>query len=185
METTSTLRHGVPFPIALTATTRGLTCIRILLTSQPAVPDSEVPGDRAAEHILEAAAHQLVDYFAGRLRNFDLPLAPGGTPFQEQCWDQLQRIPYGATISYAELARRVGNPKACRAVGAANGRNPIPIMIPCHRVIGSSGKLHGFAYGLDVKRRLIDLEMASISASGEPAVPSIDTEARQMSIFKT
>ncbi|MCX6593382.1 MAG: methylated-DNA--[protein]-cysteine S-methyltransferase [Acidobacteria bacterium] len=183
METTSTLTMGVPFPIALTATARGLTCIRIVLTNEPASPDSPVPGNREAERILETTAEQLVAYFAGRRRNFDLPLAPGGTPFQERCWDQLQRIPYGATISYAELARRVGNPKACRAVGAANGRNPIPIVIPCHRVIGSSGKLHGFAYGLDIKRQLIDLEIASLSASGEPAAPTIDIDSKQRSSF--
>ncbi|MBI3209877.1 MAG: methylated-DNA--[protein]-cysteine S-methyltransferase [Candidatus Solibacter usitatus] len=101
---------------------------------------------------------QLNSYFAGTLRDFDLPLAPRGSPFQMQVWKELRRIPYGATISYGELARRIGNPAASRAVGLANGSNPIPVIIPCHRVIGSNGKLTGFGGGLDVKRALLDLE---------------------------
>lgn len=101
---------------------------------------------------------QLGLYFAGDLKTFDLPLAPTGTEFQCAVWRELERIPYGETISYGELARRVGNPKASRAVGAANGANPIPIVVPCHRVIGSSGKLVGFGGGLDTKRALLDHE---------------------------
>ena len=97
---------------------------------------------------LTRAMEQLRAYFAGELRMFDLPLAPEGTPFQLRVWRQLQEIPYGETISYGQLARMIGNPNASRAVGLANGRNPIPIVIPCHRVIGSSGKLVGYGGGL-------------------------------------
>lgn len=104
------------------------------------------------------AARQLREYFAGKRTDFDLPLAPEGTEFQRSVWRRLQEIPYGETISYGELARRVGNPKASRAVGAANGQNPIPIVIPCHRVIGANGKLTGFGGGLPTKEALLALE---------------------------
>ncbi len=106
-----------------------------------------------------AACEQLEAYFAGRLKTFDLPLAPSGTPFQLAVLDELRQIPYGTTVSYGEIARRIGRPKAVRAVGAANGRNPIPIIIPCHRVIGASGDLTGFGGGLPVKEALLRLEM--------------------------
>ena len=98
------------------------------------------------------------EYFAGRRKSFNLRLAPEGTPFQLQVWEQLQAIPYGRTISYGELACRIGNPSASRAVGLANGSNPIAIVIPCHRVIGANGKLTGFGGGLDVKEKLLALE---------------------------
>lgn len=101
---------------------------------------------------------QLDEYFAGRRRTFDLALAPRGTPFQLAVWQALSRIPYGTTTSYAELARMVGRPKAMRAVGAANGQNPIPIVVPCHRVIGADGSLTGFGGGLASKRALLELE---------------------------
>ena len=101
---------------------------------------------------------QLSAYFAGDLETFDLPLAPQGTPFQQRVWEELGQIPYGETISYGQLARRIGNPKASRAVGLANGSNPIPIVIPCHRVIGSTGKLTGYGGGLPIKEKLIALE---------------------------
>jgi methylated-DNA-[protein]-cysteine S-methyltransferase len=104
------------------------------------------------------AVRQLREYFAGRRSEFDLPLTPRGTEFQKNVWNRLQEIPYGETISYGELAKRVGNPKASRAVGAANGSNPIPIVIPCHRVIGSNGKLTGFGGGLPTKEALLALE---------------------------
>lgn len=107
------------------------------------------------------AIAQLEAYFAGRLRRFDLVLAPEGTPFQREVWSALTAIPYGETISYSELARRLGRPAASRAVGAANGRNPIPIIIPCHRVIGANGSLTGFGGGLGIKRRLLELESGS------------------------
>ena len=104
------------------------------------------------------AARQLGDYFAGKRHSFDLPLAPSGTPFQRDVLAALQQIPYGETRSYGELAKAVGRPKASRAVGAANGRNPLPIVIPCHRAIGSDGSLTGFGGGLATKRFLLDLE---------------------------
>ena len=104
------------------------------------------------------ATRQLDDYFAGKRRTFDLPLAPTGTPFQRDVLSALQQIPYGETRSYGDLAKAVGRPKASRAVGAANGRNPLPIVIPCHRAIGSDGSLTGFGGGLPAKRFLLDLE---------------------------
>jgi methylated-DNA-[protein]-cysteine S-methyltransferase len=104
------------------------------------------------------ALRQLREYFAGRRTEFDLPVEPAGTSFQRSVWRRLQEIPYGETISYGELARRVGKPQAARAVGAANGRNPIPIVIPCHRVIGSNGALTGFGGGLPIKEALLALE---------------------------
>ena len=111
------------------------------------------------------AIAQLEAYFAGALRRFDLPLAPEGTPFQREVWSALTAIPYGETVSYGELARRLCRPAASRAVGAANGQNPIPIVIPCHRVIGADGSLTGFGGGLAIKRRLLDLEAGTLGAS--------------------
>jgi len=107
---------------------------------------------------------QLDAYFAGKRRDFDLELAPEGTPFQQRVWRELCAIPYGETISYGELARRIGRPGAFRAVGAANGRNPISIIVPCHRVIGSNGSLTGFGGGLDTKRALLDHEQGNRQA---------------------
>jgi len=101
---------------------------------------------------------QLRDYFAGKRREFDLPLVPEGTEFQLKVWSALRTIPYGKTWSYGELARRIRKPKAARAVGAANGQNPIPIIVPCHRVIGANGSLTGFGGGLKIKRILLELE---------------------------
>jgi methylated-DNA-[protein]-cysteine S-methyltransferase len=108
-----------------------------------------------------AAKDQLSAYFAGQRKTFDLPLAPRGTPFQLRVWDVLKTIPFGTVTSYAWVARQAGNLKAVRAVGGANARNPLPLVIPCHRVIGSNGALTGFGGGLSVKQRLIDLEQAS------------------------
>ena len=105
-------------------------------------------------------AEQLDSYFAGHLRGFDLPLHPEGTAFQRKVWAALAEIPYGETISYLELARRMGNPSSVRAVGLANGRNPLPIVVPCHRVVGSNGALVGYAGGLPIKRALLTLEGA-------------------------
>jgi len=101
---------------------------------------------------------QLDEYFRGKRREFDLQLAPRGTPFQLAVWSELQRIPFGATISYRELAERIARPSAVRAVGAANGANPIPIIIPCHRVIGANGTLVGYGGGLPIKKFLLALE---------------------------
>lgn len=107
-----------------------------------------------------AARQQLKEYFAGRRQSFDLPLRTDGTDFQSRVWRQLQRIPFGTTISYRELARRVGNSKASRAVGSANGKNPIAVIVPCHRVVAADGSLGGFGGGLDRKRYLLELEGA-------------------------
>jgi methylated-DNA-[protein]-cysteine S-methyltransferase len=114
----------------------------------------------AAQHpeLFRATIQQLAEYFEGRRTDFDLPLDLSGTPFQLRVWAELQRIPYGETISYSELAARVGSPGAFRAVGAANGRNPVPIIVPCHRVIAADGALQGFGAGLEAKRILLDLE---------------------------
>ena len=108
--------------------------------------------------VLDQAAAQLGEYFAGERTEFDLPLEPAGTPFQRSTWLALREIPYAETINYGQLALRVGNPKASRAVGLANGRNPISIVVPCHRVIGADGSLTGYGGGLDRKRLLLDLE---------------------------
>lgn len=113
----------------------------------------------------KAAADQLDGYFAGRRTSFALPLAPHGSEFQQRVWAALQEIPFGQTESYGELAERIGSPGAARAVGLANGKNPISIVIPCHRVIGSDGNLTGYGGGLDRKRQLLDLELAVSGAA--------------------
>lgn len=115
--------------------------------------------------VLAEACKQLREYFAGRRTEFDLPLAAEGTAFQRNVWNTLAKIPYGETISYGELARRVGNPKASRAVGSANGKNRLPIVIPCHRVIAADGSLGGFGGGLPTKVKLLELERGSRTGS--------------------
>ncbi len=109
--------------------------------------------------------NQLREYFAGRRRAFDLPLAPRGTPFQLRAWQALQDIPFGETRSYQQQAAAIGQPNAVRAIGGANGRNPLPIVVPCHRVIGKDGSLTGFGGGLDCKRRLLDHEAAVLAGA--------------------
>jgi methylated-DNA-[protein]-cysteine S-methyltransferase len=117
-------------------------------------------GPRSVElQFLEAEA-QLDAYFAGELERFELPLAPRGTEFQRVVWEALLEIPYGSTTTYSELALAIGRPSACRAVGAANGRNPLAVIVPCHRVLGSAGALTGYGGGLERKRRLLSLEAA-------------------------
>ncbi len=108
--------------------------------------------------LMKKAALQLAEYFAGKRKIFDLPLHMPGTDFQRSCWAALQTIPWGETRSYRDIAEQVGNPKAARAVGMANNRNPIPIIVPCHRVVGSDGRLVGFGGGLPVKQFLLELE---------------------------
>jgi methylated-DNA-[protein]-cysteine S-methyltransferase len=112
------------------------------------------------------AIRQLKEYFRGTRVAFDLKLNPKGTPFQLKVWRALTRIPYGATRSYAQIARRVRRPHACRAVGLANGRNPLPIIVPCHRVIGSGGQLVGYGGGLPIKQALLQLEGVALTADG-------------------
>jgi methylated-DNA-[protein]-cysteine S-methyltransferase len=108
--------------------------------------------------LLRYASDQLSEYFLGQRRAFDLPLKPSGTPFQKDVWSALRDIPYGQTCAYRDVAAAVGNPKACRAVGMANNKNPIAIVIPCHRVVGADGRLVGYGGGLDIKRALLGLE---------------------------
>jgi methylated-DNA-[protein]-cysteine S-methyltransferase len=115
--------------------------------------------------IFQQAATQLMEYFAHQRTAFSLPLAPTGTEFQKRVWAELEKIPYGQTISYGELARRIGNPQASRAVGLANGKNPISIIVPCHRVIGASGKLTGYGGGLSRKEALLALEALPVGAA--------------------
>lgn len=120
----------------------------------------EMPKNAKREEtlLLKKAAKQLMEYFSAQRSSFDLPLAPKGTVFQQNVWQALLEIPYGATRSYSEIAQVVGNSKACRAVGMANNKNPILIVIPCHRVIGKDGSLTGYGEGLPIKQFLLDLE---------------------------
>jgi methylated-DNA-[protein]-cysteine S-methyltransferase len=115
----------------------------------------------SADPVLLDAADQLRAYFAGELREFQIRLAPRGTAFQQDVWAAVSAIPYGSTATYSEMAAAVGRPSACRAVGAANGRNPLPVIVPCHRVVGAAGELTGYGGGLDRKRALLDLEAAA------------------------
>jgi methylated-DNA-[protein]-cysteine S-methyltransferase len=124
-------------------------------------PFEAVGGERnEANEVLLEAANELRAYFAGKLRIFHVPLDIEGTDFQKSVWTQLGKIPYGETRSYAQIAKAIGRPKAVRAVGAANGSNPVAIVVPCHRVIGSSGKLTGYGGGLPLKKRLLEVEGA-------------------------
>lgn len=125
---------------------------------QEALGAREVQEARAAQEILEQAAREIDEYFEGKRRAFTVPTAAAGTPFQQAVWNALKEIPYGETRTYGEIARRIGHPRASRAVGQANNRNPLPIVVPCHRVIGASGALTGYAGGLAVKERLLELE---------------------------
>jgi methylated-DNA-[protein]-cysteine S-methyltransferase len=150
-------------PLLLTGGDDGLT--RVLLEG----PDP-APGWVRDDARFTEAARQLGEYFAGERAAFDLPLHATGTAFEQGVWDELRRIPYGETTSYGELARRLGHPRAARAVGRANGRNPLAIVVPCHRVIGASGALTGYAGGLDRKRALLALE--NVGRGGLP-VPRI------------
>ncbi|WDS35993.1 methylated-DNA--[protein]-cysteine S-methyltransferase [Pseudoxanthomonas sp.] len=145
-------------PLLIVASDTGLHAIEFPSNRHPVKHGSSwQPGDHA---VLRETQAQLDAYFAGTLKAFDLPLAPHGTDFQEQVWTMLASIPYGSTWSYADLAIALGKPTATRAVGAANGRNPLPIVLPCHRVIGSNGALTGFGGGLPTKEFLLQLEGA-------------------------
>ena len=143
-------------PLLIAGDQEALRSIYFAVKGRPQKPE---PGwIESRQGVVAETAAQLREYFAGRRTEFDLPIETEGTAFQKRVWKGLQAIPYGETISYVELARRIGNPKAMRAVGSANGRNQIPIVIPCHRVIAADGTLGGFGGGLDVKQRLLDLE---------------------------
>jgi len=138
-------------PLLLTSDGTSLTRLLFAAAPDPAWSSDHCP-------VLDEAVRQLKEYFAGERRDFDLPLDPAGTPFQLTVWAALRDIPYAETINYGQLANRVGNPNASRAVGLANGRNPISIVVPCHRVIGADGSLTGYGGGLDRKRTLLALE---------------------------
>ena len=146
-------------PLRLVATAEALTAIEFASADGPPPVPAEWEPARAP---FDEAIRQLSAYFRGALRRFDLPLAPAGTAFQQAVWTALGEIPFGETVSYGALARQIGRPRAVRAVGAANGRNPIPIVIPCHRVIGSDGRLTGYGGGLPVKAALLALERRTL-----------------------
>lgn len=118
----------------------------------------KIDGSENETAVIKNAAKQLLEYFDGKRKAFDFPINPQGSEFQKQVWTALQNIPYGELYSYKQIAEIIGNPKAARAVGLANNKNPLPVVVPCHRVIGSNGKLVGYAYGLDMKEFLINLE---------------------------
>jgi len=149
-------------PLTLIAQDGRLAGVRMEITRYE--PDAAALGAAVtsdAEPVLDAAASQLRSYFAGQLTRFDLPLALEGTSFQRSVWTGLLTIPYGEKVSYGELASRIGQPSASRAVGLANGRNPVAIIVPCHRVIGADGSLTGYGGGMDRKRYLLALEQRS------------------------
>jgi methylated-DNA-[protein]-cysteine S-methyltransferase len=143
-------------PLTLVAGAAGLS--QIIFGDERPADETDAGGDAA--RILDQARQQLGEYFVGERRTFQLPLDPRGTPFQLAAWRLLGEIPYGETITYGEQARRLGRLGAARAVGAANGRNPLPIVVPCHRVVGANGRLVGFGGGLEAKRYLLNLEVS-------------------------
>jgi methylated-DNA-[protein]-cysteine S-methyltransferase len=142
-------------PLTLVAADGVLTAL--YMDQQRHRPGPETFGERD-DSICPEAIEQLTEYFAGTLTTFDLALTLAGTPFQQQVWRALQEIPYGVTVSYGELADKIGRPTAARAVGLANGKNPVGIIVPCHRVIGSTGSLTGYGGGIDRKRYLLEFE---------------------------
>lgn len=133
----------------------GYICSLVILDDMPKNVISE------KSPVLDAAICQLEEYFSGKRRIFDLPLKQSGTSFQQKAWDYMLTIPYGKTVSYKQEAEAIGNVKACRAIGSANGKNHIPIIIPCHRVINENGGLGGYAYGLEIKKFLLNLERSN------------------------
>ena len=174
MNTLCYLRHDSPIgPLLLAASERGLRAV--YMSRQRHVPDE--PGqdwmpvsrdDTVQFEVLARAREQLDDYFAGKRSHFDLPLDLVGTEFQRRVWVALCDIAFGETISYGELARRIGNPRAVRAVGLANGRNPVSIVVPCHRVIGADGSMTGYGGGIDRKRFLLALESRASMFAAPP-----------------
>ena len=143
---------------AIRLTAEGNALTGVFMLQHKYGPDGFPPDERGDSPVLDETARQLAAYFEGSLREFDLPLATSGSDFQLQVWDELRRIPFGETISYLTLAKRIGDARHVRAVGTANGRNPISIIIPCHRVVGSDGSLVGYGGGLERKRWLLDHE---------------------------
>jgi methylated-DNA-[protein]-cysteine S-methyltransferase len=147
-------------PLLLAGDSKALRRVSFESSKRSSPPPAEWKLNRAA---FAEVIRQLQAYFRGELKEFDVPLAMEGTEFQLRVWNALREIPYGETVSYAQLAGRIGNPKAVRAVGLANGSNPIPIIVPCHRVIGSDGSLTGFGGGLSTKKKLLELENKQLS----------------------
>jgi methylated-DNA-[protein]-cysteine S-methyltransferase len=144
---------------ALRLVSDGARLVKVEFAGHYPVPVREADSG-TEDSLLARAINQFGEYFAGRRKRFDLPLAPAGTPFQRTVWAALADIPWGEVRSYRDIAIAIGRPTAVRAVGAANGRNPLPLVVPCHRVVGSDGSLTGFAGGLAIKRRLLELEGA-------------------------
>jgi methylated-DNA-[protein]-cysteine S-methyltransferase len=158
-----------PFgPVCVAGATTGLMRVDFQHGDRPVRPAATWQED--PEH-LETAVHQLREYFQGQRQSFTLPLTPPGTPFQQRVWQELQRIPFGTTLTYRQLAERLGMPQAARAVGHANGRNPLAIVIPCHRLIGSDGQLRGYASGIALKQRLLEHEGVQLSRSYPESLP--------------
>jgi methylated-DNA-[protein]-cysteine S-methyltransferase len=177
LKQTTDTRHvhtRVPSPVGtltLVASDEGL--VAILWENDPARRVPVKYGVEDDRHpVLVEAKRQLAEYFTGRRTRFSLKLDPSGTPFQRKVWQALLTIPFGETRSYGEIARQIGHPTAVRAVGAANGRNPLSIVAPCHRVVGSTGALTGFAGGLDVKARLLAFEAGGLVDARAPVVVS-------------
>ncbi len=146
-------------PMRLSGTSEGLTRVDFEHGERPIAPAPDWQEDAG---VFADAVEQLQEYFQGIRQHFTLALAPAGTAFQHRVWQELQQIPYGTTLTYQELAQRVGKPKGARAIGHANGCNPIAIIIPCHRVVGSDGRLRGYASGLPIKQRLLQHEGACL-----------------------
>lgn len=169
-ESGSTVRYGcLASPIdSVLVVTEGDALVGVFLDEDGDSPRVE-PGWREGGPTVSRVCSQLEEYFAGNRTEFDLEVRPEGTPFQESVWAALLEIPYGDTASYGEIARRVGRPKASRAVGLANGRNPVSIVVPCHRVIGSNGTLTGYGGGLERKAWLLDLEQSTSRGDRLPA----------------
>ena len=165
MDTMTFMRMDTPIGVlTLAADATGLRRVDFPPPRQPPAGQSWIEG---SNDVLQETRRQLEEYFGGTRRGFELPLSPQGTGFQREVWSALALIPYGGTCTYRDLAQRIGRPSAMRAVGAANGRNPLPIVLPCHRVIGADGALTGFAGGLPTKAFLLRLEGSLPAASAE------------------
>jgi methylated-DNA-[protein]-cysteine S-methyltransferase len=152
--------HSPLGALYLVASARGLRQVSRRKCPSPMV--SSLKGNAAEIQILAQAARELGEYFAGQRQRFQIPLDPQGTPFQQQVWRELQKIPFGTTCSYGDIARHIKNPRAVRAVGGANGKNPLCIVIPCHRVIATDGSIGGYSGGLAMKRKLLALERSTL-----------------------
>jgi methylated-DNA-[protein]-cysteine S-methyltransferase len=174
MNTTQHVYKHMPSPVGtltLVATDDGLSAI-LWENDRPRRVPLRLEAEASDHPILVEAERQLTEYFAGRRTRFDLAFDVAGTPFQRKVWNALLAIPFGETRSYGQIAEQIGSPRAVRAVGAANGRNPLSIVAPCHRVVGANGALTGFAGGLDVKARLLALEASGRLPAGTPRAAS-------------